>query len=400
VPQRKSPPPRSEEEAFLADVIDHPDDDAPRLVYADWLDDHGEPDRAAFIRLQCELAKLEVWDARRPELERRQKRLLRQYAGQWGGGLIRKTRGVEFRRGFVEGAELPLNLFLTTAEALFRHFPLRRLKLGASFGDPALRALAASPHLARLTELEIPYSRMTAAGLEALVNSPHIRGLKVLEVFHNQIGPEGARVVAESGNVSGLTALTLQGTDIGSAGAATLAGSPHLAGLEKLDLMRNDIADDGAVTLSESPHLTNLVELSLWSNRISPARARAIVSARRPRLKHLFLSVNPLGLEGVNVLAGSPSVGRLTNLGLGLLCLRRTKADSLAAAQALADSPHVARLTTLDLFRNHIGNAGAAPWRARRIWRTSPTSICLTTTSPTPARKPCWAPRTSPACNV
>ena len=34
------------QDAFLRDIIEHRDDDAPRLVYADWLEDHGERDRA------------------------------------------------------------------------------------------------------------------------------------------------------------------------------------------------------------------------------------------------------------------------------------------------------------------------------------------------------------------
>lgn len=41
---------------LLKTIIDHPDDDASRLVFADWLDEHGEPERAEFIRVQCELA--------------------------------------------------------------------------------------------------------------------------------------------------------------------------------------------------------------------------------------------------------------------------------------------------------------------------------------------------------
>jgi uncharacterized protein (TIGR02996 family) len=40
-------------DAFLADIREHPDDDAPRLIFADWLDDAGHADRAAFIRAQC-----------------------------------------------------------------------------------------------------------------------------------------------------------------------------------------------------------------------------------------------------------------------------------------------------------------------------------------------------------
>jgi uncharacterized protein (TIGR02996 family) len=68
----------TEREALLAAVCEHPDDDTPRLVFADWLDEHGEPDRAEFIRLQCLRAKgdapweeyrrwlmreLELWEA-------------------------------------------------------------------------------------------------------------------------------------------------------------------------------------------------------------------------------------------------------------------------------------------------------------------------------------------------
>jgi uncharacterized protein (TIGR02996 family) len=43
----------SDREAFVAAIAGTPWDDTSRLVYADWLDEHGEPERAAFIRLQC-----------------------------------------------------------------------------------------------------------------------------------------------------------------------------------------------------------------------------------------------------------------------------------------------------------------------------------------------------------
>jgi uncharacterized protein (TIGR02996 family) len=39
---------------FLRAIIDSPDDDAPRLVFADWLDEHGETERAEFIRARVE----------------------------------------------------------------------------------------------------------------------------------------------------------------------------------------------------------------------------------------------------------------------------------------------------------------------------------------------------------
>ena len=47
----------SHDDAFLAAIVDRPDDDLPRLVYADYLDETGDAERAEFIRVQCDLAR-------------------------------------------------------------------------------------------------------------------------------------------------------------------------------------------------------------------------------------------------------------------------------------------------------------------------------------------------------
>jgi uncharacterized protein (TIGR02996 family) len=38
------------EKAFVRDIAENPGDDTPRLIYADWLEENGEPERAEFIR--------------------------------------------------------------------------------------------------------------------------------------------------------------------------------------------------------------------------------------------------------------------------------------------------------------------------------------------------------------
>lgn len=43
------------DDAFLQAILEAPDDDTPRLIYADWLDEHGDPARAEFIRLQYQI---------------------------------------------------------------------------------------------------------------------------------------------------------------------------------------------------------------------------------------------------------------------------------------------------------------------------------------------------------
>ncbi len=45
--------------AFMAAIVANPGDDTVRLVAADFLEENGDPDRAAFIRIQVQLARLE-----------------------------------------------------------------------------------------------------------------------------------------------------------------------------------------------------------------------------------------------------------------------------------------------------------------------------------------------------
>jgi uncharacterized protein (TIGR02996 family) len=52
----------NERDCFMKAICESPDDDLPRLVFADWLEEHGEGERAEFIRVQCELEAEHVWD--------------------------------------------------------------------------------------------------------------------------------------------------------------------------------------------------------------------------------------------------------------------------------------------------------------------------------------------------
>ncbi len=83
---------------FLAAIRAAPDDDAPRLIYADWLDEHGEPERAELIRVQCELARRES-----AELRKREAELLAEHRVAFAGPLAAPGLGFRFERGFVVG---------------------------------------------------------------------------------------------------------------------------------------------------------------------------------------------------------------------------------------------------------------------------------------------------------
>src|SRR5262245_10921183 len=53
----------SDRDALFRAILAHPDEDTPRLAYADWLDENGDTEFARFIRTQVELAKVPEWDS-------------------------------------------------------------------------------------------------------------------------------------------------------------------------------------------------------------------------------------------------------------------------------------------------------------------------------------------------
>jgi uncharacterized protein (TIGR02996 family) len=96
----------STEASLLAEIRALPDDDVPRLVYADWLEDQGDSDRAEFIRLQVRLARAPEHSPERFELEEQSEDLLAQHQRDWLAHLPKWVRelGLTFRRGMPEEA--------------------------------------------------------------------------------------------------------------------------------------------------------------------------------------------------------------------------------------------------------------------------------------------------------
>src|SRR5262245_53183872 len=94
-----------ERSALLAAVCDVADDDGPRLVYADWLEEHGDEvdrDRAAFIRLQLDQARLPEYDPRQDRLGEEARKLLNRHWGAWGPEVAAWARSQwNYERGFV-----------------------------------------------------------------------------------------------------------------------------------------------------------------------------------------------------------------------------------------------------------------------------------------------------------
>jgi uncharacterized protein (TIGR02996 family) len=312
------------EQAFLQDIIAHPEDDAPRLIYADWLDDRGQPgdaDRAEFIRAQVGLASGRdaagntLTKEERKKYARDEETLASVQQGFWREQLW--PLGVmtfELRRGFPEVVSMAAADFLARGEELFRLAPVRGVRL-MDLAPEHVPALAASPHLSRLTTLDLSWNGIDAAGAQALAASPRLARLTWLNLSYNVICDAGAQALAASPHLARLTTLNLRYNGIDAAGAQALAASPHLRGLTYLNLNWNNIEDAGAQAVAASPHLARLTTLDLSCNNIGDAGARALAaSPHLARLNHLYLSGNDIGAEGARALAVSPHLARLTHL--------------------------------------------------------------------------------------
>jgi uncharacterized protein (TIGR02996 family) len=66
--------PRDPERSFQSAIAETPEDLTPRMVYADWLEEHGDP-RAEYLRLHCELLRGVDRPQRQARLERQAARL-------------------------------------------------------------------------------------------------------------------------------------------------------------------------------------------------------------------------------------------------------------------------------------------------------------------------------------
>jgi uncharacterized protein (TIGR02996 family) len=383
--------------AFLEAIRDEPEDDTPRLIFADWLDDHGDADRAEFIRAQVRLAALPENDPARPALEDEVDDLLAAHEAEWTAPLRELALEWEFRRGLVERVTVRAEAFLEWADRLFATAPVRAVRLLAEerdlpalaqspylgrvegldlsvarpwpskpnlqsghLRDRAVQALLASPHLKRLTALELAGNGLEGPAIVSLVKSPLFRQLRYLNLTDcRALGDRAARALAE-GRADRLEVLRLHGANFTQYGVRTLLnarGMPRLHTLE-LDLAQM-LAWPGRVPLSTlgellaAPIVPRLTSLSLERCRLGDEGAAILAADQRVAgLTALDLSDNGISAHGLRALAESPHLGRLRALRLSY----NRVGDS--GAQALAQSPFLTGLHTLDLAGNGVGGGG------------------------------------------
>jgi uncharacterized protein (TIGR02996 family) len=320
-----------DERAFFDPIRDAPSDDGPRLIFADWLDEHGQPDRAEFVRLQCALHRLSEDDPRWPEVRDRERGLSEANESRWSAELAPLVTDWAFHRGVIDSVSVTAAQFLASGEAIFAVAPVRKVRF-IDVGNH-MTELVASPLLRHIRELDLSDNNLSDRGPILLARSPHADRLDTLDLSYN---------------------------DVSSAGLRALADSPTLGNLRSLRLNDNPRIDMAGISgLAESPHLSSLVDLDLSGNGLA-AVALGPLFAGWPagRLARLVLPGNRLGNEGTAAFVSSLIFTQMAERD-GLIDLRRVEMGP-AGARALADCPALRAVERLDLEGNVLGDAGLA----------------------------------------
>jgi uncharacterized protein (TIGR02996 family) len=266
--------------ALFQEVLDRPDDDVPRLVYADWLDDHGDAERADFIRTQCALARLPEGAPGRVELARREAELLHAHGLRWAEPLRPLASEVAFERGFVDFVsieEMWQPGGLARLPELFRLAPVRALHLECD-EEVAAGLLAVPDEVARLRYLDLfDLEGVAAQDLRRLLTTPCLANLTTLFIDNEFTDDFPQRALAAVGRSPALSRLKELGLAIGTTPGdldgevvRAVARSPYLR-LEKLYLVYPALGPSEARALGRSESLRGLTDL--WLDHCQPAPA-------------------------------------------------------------------------------------------------------------------------------
>ncbi len=238
--------PSATEAAFLDAIADEPDEDGPRLVYADWLMEQGDP-RGELIRIQCELDGLAADAPGQHSLRTRSEQLKRQVLG-WLGEPPPGVR-VDFLRGLIVAVVGP-SATSTVENVWWDRLRGRVFRLRLECDDETLVRWVRHGRLAGVPEVVVRGEGVTRVGLGVLDDLSRLRSLNLC----------GTRVTDRGlPSLAGLR--LLRDLDLGLTrvtGSGLLNLAP-LTRLERLSLNRSWANDDGLVFLPEFPRLRHLV---------------------------------------------------------------------------------------------------------------------------------------------
>jgi uncharacterized protein (TIGR02996 family) len=354
-------------DALRRAVIESPDEDTPRLIYADWLEENGQPERAAFIRAQIEAASAERFGPQARAAAPRAEELLKKHRAAWTAHIRNLGAYFHFGRGFVEQLTTDVSEFTRCAAELFEIEPVQALLL-ARDTDPSSRAslqpVFEIPQLRRIRRLEFaPRIEFDYDDYEAFTKSSHLDGLTDLALEDNPIHPAWIRDVLLGDRFPALVGLDLtDDTNLGPALVAAFEGAKHRV-IRRLNVSRVTFSSDSLRRLLMSPCLQMVEELRLgW---VAPQGDTGPMFHLDPgwvlpweHLAVLDLNGQRLGDEGVRAIARTAEATALRWLGLANNGLGPDAVRALVAAKQL-------KLFHLDVHGNGLLPAHIEVLKAR-----------------------------------
>ncbi|MCI0702716.1 MAG: TIGR02996 domain-containing protein [Planctomycetia bacterium] len=209
----------NDEEAFLRAICDQPDEDTPRLVFADWLDEQGGSVNAAWaelIRVQVALAR--GAGAERERLAARESELEPAVVAVWPtrSGSRPWLKWANWSRGFPLTVSGPGTIIRTARPTFAGRIPLREFnikpatdadliefvtwselklvrKLGVWSGgtgpitERGMLALVRCEYLSNLERLRMQWIALTDVSAEAFLDSPYMAQLVSVKITSGRV---------------------------------------------------------------------------------------------------------------------------------------------------------------------------------------------------------------------
>lgn len=358
----KRPAPDTILAALERSVLASPDEDTPRLLYADRLDELAEPGspeagRAAFIRAQCDLARLNEWDEGYVEAEQTARLLEERFEEAWHVPALTRelmratgrTPGVfrPFVRGFPERIWANVGSFDRARRALAR-YPIRELYLNA-YGRKAVANVAAVVAESGAVTLDLWAPDRELAVVRALADGPPLPRLKRLEIDSDVPTPDALERLITSAAFPNLEALKLR-SDLDEAAMLVVARRMRLPKLRDLTLF-GPLTPAVSAALAAAEWVERLTRLCVVVPTPGEGEARPecdtaplFASKRLGNLRALELLDCPFHTDTARAVAAAKSLGPLDALELSWHVDLATP-----AFRALARAPALAGVKSLSL---------------------------------------------------
>ncbi len=254
----------------LADLVaackHDPDFDAPRLILADWLDEHGQCDRADVLRRQVLDPKRTI-DARLlPEEMIGAWKQLPIVSAEWPNCEHIEPR-LWYERGFLRVADIFHELFDNLTAILDAPYDwtwIDGIKFGSwGVGEQDWSSLFQSPRLLELNWLEFSDDYYDSTLSSQIAKSPHLTSLRHLQLFDVKLEDEGVRRLSQVDGLRELTSLDLTYCGMARRGMKAFAASEVWDNLRVCNLHGNRLGDTALLELATGRHRPLLTSLDV-----------------------------------------------------------------------------------------------------------------------------------------